>query len=94
MRIKCPLCGERDRREFYYSGDAVLIERPDPDAGERVWNDYLHNRDNPAGITRDLWCHEGGCGAWIVVTRNTVTHEVLETALAEAETRKIVEGAA
>ncbi|MEQ9695404.1 sarcosine oxidase subunit delta [Shimia sp. SDUM112013] len=82
MRITCPLCGERDRREFYYQGDAVMLNRPEPDADASVWDDYLHNRDNPAGTTRDLWYHESGCGSWIVVTRNTVTHEVLGTELA------------
>lgn len=82
MRITCPNCGARDRREYYYVGDAAALARPDPDAGDVAWDDYVHNRDNPAGVTRDLWYHEAGCGAWIVVTRNTVTHEVLATALA------------
>ncbi|MBW4707750.1 sarcosine oxidase subunit delta [Roseobacter sp. YSTF-M11] len=82
MRLTCPLCGERDRREFYYQGDAVSLNRPSPEAGVDAWDDYVHLRDNPAGETRDMWQHEGGCGAWIVVTRNTVTHEVLGTALA------------
>lgn len=82
MRITCPHCGERDRREFYYVGDAVAIARPEPDAGDVAWDDYVHNRDNPAGVTRDLWYHEAGCSAWIVVTRNTVTHEILATELA------------
>ncbi len=82
MRLTCPVCGERDLREFYYMGDSVALARPDPDAGEAAWDDYVHNRDNPAGVTRDLWQHESGCAAWIVVTRNTVSHEVLETALA------------
>ncbi len=87
MRITCPNCGERDRREFYYQGDAVALSRPAPDAGLEAWDDYLHNRDNPAGDTRDLWFHEAGCGAWVVVTRNTATHAVLETALAERSPR-------
>jgi len=82
MRLTCPVCGERDLREFYYMGDAVALARPDSEAGEAAWDDYVHNRDNPAGVTRDLWQHEAGCAAWIVVTRNTVSHEVLETALA------------
>lgn len=80
MRIECPLCGARDRREFYYQGAA--LERPSPDAGEAAWDDYLHLRDNPAGETRDLWQHEGGCGAWLIVTRNTVSHEVKKVKLA------------
>ncbi len=82
MRITCPICGERDRREFYYQGDAVALRRPAPDAGEAAWEDYLHLRENPAGTTRDLWYHEAGCGAWLVVTRDTVTHAVQAVALA------------
>ena len=39
----------------------------------------LYLRTNPAGVTRDLWYHEASCGLWLVVTRNTVTHEVLAT---------------
>ncbi|WP_424833221.1 sarcosine oxidase subunit delta [Ruegeria sp.] len=82
MRITCPFCGERDRREFYYRGAAVDLDRPAPDAGADVWGDFVHLRDNPAGPVRELWYHEGGCGAWIVVTRDTVTHEVLGSQLA------------
>ena len=76
MRIPCPICGERDRREFYYVGDAKIVNRPSPDASDDLWNDYLHNRENPAGVTKDLWYHESGCNSWLIVTRDTVTHEV------------------
>jgi sarcosine oxidase subunit delta len=76
MRLPCPICGTRDRREFYYMGAASLLDRPDPEAGPEAWDDYLHNRTNPAGPTRDLWYHEAGCGAWLVVTRDTQTHAV------------------
>jgi sarcosine oxidase subunit delta len=82
MRLTCPICGERDRREFYYQGDAVMLNRPAADAGEAAWDAYLHLRDNPAGETRDLWHHDAGCGAWLVVTRNTVSHEVTAVSLA------------
>ncbi|MEM9575913.1 MAG: sarcosine oxidase subunit delta [Pseudomonadota bacterium] len=85
MRLTCPLCGDRDRREFYYRGAAVGLARPAPDAGMAAWNDYLHLRDNPAGEARDLWYHDAGCGAWLVVTRNTVTHEILKVTLAQNE---------
>jgi len=83
MRLTCPICGERDRREFYYQGAATILDRPDPEAGIETWDDYLHNRDNPAGETSDLWYHDAGCSSWIVVTRNTVTHEVLGSELAK-----------
>ena len=81
MRIQCPICGERDLREFYYVGDAKIVNRPSPDASEDLWNDYLHNRENPAGVTKDLWYHESGCNSWLIVTRNTVTHEVVSAEL-------------
>jgi len=84
MRIDCPLCGSRDRREFTYKGHALALERPDPQAGARAWNDYLHNRENPAGMTRDLWSHDMGCSAWLVVTRDTVSHQVHKVELASA----------
>jgi len=87
MRINCPVCGERDRREFYYVGDAVTLERPEQNADLDVWDDYLHLRDNPAGLTRDLWHHEAGCGAWLVVNRNTVTHAVSDVVLAREVAR-------
>ena len=83
MRIKCPVCGERDRREFYYGGDAVAMSRPARDAGVGPWDDYVHLRENPAGQTRDLWHHDAGCGAWLMVTRNTVTHAISDVVLAK-----------
>lgn len=82
MRLDCPICGSRDRREFYYQGYAVMLARPAVDAGEAAWDGYVHLRDNPAGQTRDLWQHEAGCGAWLVVTRDTVTHAVFSVQLA------------
>ncbi|MCM2560777.1 sarcosine oxidase subunit delta [Lutimaribacter sp. EGI FJ00015] len=82
MRIPCPICGNRDSREFDYMGHALTLDRPAPDAGLGAWDDYLHNRENPAGPTRDLWFHGLGCGAWLVVSRDTVTHEVFGAELA------------
>jgi methylglutamate dehydrogenase subunit B len=76
MRLTCPLCGSRDRREFYYYGAEDYLHRPEAGAEPASWDNYLHLRDNPAGVTRDLWYHEQGCAQWLVVTRNTVTHEI------------------
>ena len=81
MRITCPLCGERDRREFYYAGDETYADRPVADAAPEAWDAHLHLRTNPAGPTRDLWYHEAGCGAWLVLDRNTVTHAITAVTL-------------
>ena len=78
MRLTCPRCGERDLKEFYYQGSAIALARPDPEADEALWNDYLHNRDNPTGLREELWYHEAGCNAWLIVERNTLTHEIIK----------------
>jgi sarcosine oxidase subunit delta len=87
MLIPHPLLGLRDAREFVILGDAALIDRP---AGLRDgalappedFADYVYLRDNPAGVHRELWFHEQGDRSWLVVTRDTVTHEVLGAELA------------
>lgn len=89
MRLTCPLCGPRDRREFHYYGAEIYADRPAAGAAPEAWDDYLHLRDNPAGQTRDLWYHEIGCSAWIVVTRDTVSHQILRTALLTDRQRQI-----
>ncbi|MEM1101047.1 MAG: sarcosine oxidase subunit delta [Pseudomonadota bacterium] len=82
MRIVCPICGERDLREFTYRGHASLLDRPDPEAGAEAWDDYLHNRENLAGVIEELWQHTAGCGAWLIVERDTRTHEIRGVRLA------------
>jgi len=78
MRLICPLCGSRDSREFSYLGDAKLMDRPDARAPFEDWHEYVHLRDNPEGVHKELWLHDYGCRAYLQVTRNTATHEVLE----------------
>jgi heterotetrameric sarcosine oxidase delta subunit len=84
MIIPHPLLGPRDSQEFTYLGDAALIDRPDWQADGAVdqFYDYLYLRTNPAGLHRELWFHEQGDRSWLVVTRDTRTHEVISAELA------------
>jgi sarcosine oxidase subunit delta len=75
MRIPCPHCGERDVGEFAYYGDATK-RRPHAASELQAFLDYVYRRDNPAGPHRELWYHLGGCRAWLVVSRDTRTHEI------------------
>ena len=80
MRITCPLCGPRDRREFYYMGADDYLTRPvEGDLGSV--DAHLHLRANPAGELRELWYHEAGCAAWLRITRDTRSHAISEVAL-------------
>ena len=90
MIIDHPLLGPRDASEFTYLGDASLIDRPDPDAPDAAgaFHAYAYLRDNPAGLHRELWFHEGGDRSWLVVTRDTTTHEIHEVRLARDVARE------
>jgi len=84
IRIFCPHCGLRDHSEFTYYGDAT-VKRPSDTASESEWSHYLYERDNPRGEHEELWHHGMGCRAWLVVTRNTLTHKVSASRLARHE---------
>jgi sarcosine oxidase subunit delta len=96
MIIPHPLLGPRDASEFTYLGDASLIDRPDPGAPDAPategaterFHDYLHLRDNPAGVHHELWYHEHGDRSWLVVTRDTLTHEIIGAELASDVARR------
>jgi len=84
MIINHPLLGPRDAAEFVYLGDASLIDRPDWQAEDaaQAFHAYGYLRDNPAGALRELWYHEQGDRSWLVVTRDTTTHEITQVELA------------
>lgn len=90
MIINHPLLGPRDAAEFVHLGDASLIDRPDwrHERAEELFHDYLYLRDNPAGEIRELWFHEHGDRSWLIVTRNTLTHEITNVELVRDHSRE------
>ena len=84
MRIICPICGARPLEEFSYRGDAA-VQRPTTvdAAAQDEWYEYVYVRDNPKGRHKEHWRHSGGCGAWLVVERDTYTHEIFNVRLAK-----------
>mgnify|MGYP003671314960 CR=1 FL=1 len=75
--VSCPHCGPRPKEEFTIRGDGSVV-RPAPDAAPQAWHAYVHLRDNPKGSHSELWHHSGGCRCWLVVARDTLTHQVSE----------------
>ena len=97
MRITCPHCGERSLDEYTYHGDAAQ-PRPEPgreDAAD-IFYVYGYERQNVAGPMQELWYHGSGCRAWLVVTRDTRTHEIsrVERASSVAAKRRAKAGEA
>ena len=89
MLIKCPHCGARPVEEFTFLGDASVIRPSSNDPATMAqWFDYVYLRDNPKGRFAEYAHHSGGCRAWLVVTRDTQTHEVFDTLTARDWARK------
>ncbi len=89
MLITCPHCGTRPVEEFTFLGDAKP-QRPtsnDP-ASMDQWFDYVYLRDNPKGRFDEYVHHSGGCRGWLVVSRDTQTHEVFGTVTARDWAKK------
>ena len=77
LLIPCPFCGPRDEHEFRCGGEAHIRRPGPPDAVSNAqWDAYLHRRENPVGVHYERWVHEGGCGQWFHVARDTRTHEI------------------
>jgi heterotetrameric sarcosine oxidase delta subunit len=84
MKINHPLLGPRNESEFTILGDAKLLNRPNilESNQAQAFYEYLYLRDNPIGMHRELWFHEQGDRSWLIVTRNTLTHEISKVKLA------------
>ena len=91
MIIDHPILGPRDASEFVYLGDSSLINRPDPSVEEaaQLFYEYQYLRANIAGSMKELWYHEQGDRSWLVVTRNTITHEITSVELARDVARSM-----
>ncbi|MER9599068.1 sarcosine oxidase subunit delta [Mesorhizobium sp. M0244] len=72
--VPCPHCGTRSKEEFTVKGAALA--RPAPDADKKSWMNYVYLRDNPRGRYEEYWHHTSGCRRWLVVVRDTATHEI------------------
>ena len=84
MIINHPKLGPRDISEFIYKGDVKLLDRPEWKE-ENVANnfyEYIYLRDNKKGDHKELWYHEQGDRSWLIVTRNTITHEIKNVQIA------------
>lgn len=86
MRIQCPHCGVRDAQEYVYLGDAKPKRPSGLAASESEMFEYVYMRDNPRGPHQELWYHSAGCHAWLIVTRNTATHEISSVVAAKPST--------
>lgn len=75
IRINCPFCGERDHSEFTYGGDGS-IEYPALDAPAEQWVEAVFQRENIRGVQTESWHHVSGCRQWLLVERDTMTHEI------------------
>ena len=73
----CPFCGARDETEFHYRGETCIPRPEGADVSDEAWAGYLYMRRNMWGETSEIW-HHVTCGEYFAMTRNSVTHEVVD----------------
>ena len=73
--------------EFSYLGDAGCRRPQLSSENPEQLYEAVYLRDNPAGPHEELWYHAFGCRSWLIVTRNTRTHEILAATLAKHAAR-------
>ena len=80
LNIRCPWCGDRAQIEFSYGGDGSVQRPRDPeDVSSEEWFEYVYLRENAKGPHLELWHHSAGCRRWLLVRRDTVSHEIDDT---------------
>lgn len=82
MYIHCPFCGRRDHSEFNYGGDAS-VTYPPLDASVAEWHDAVFLRSNIRGRQIETWQHTYGCRTWLIVERDTLTHQIFSVKAAD-----------
>ena len=90
IRIPCPFCGTRDHSEFSYGGDGSIVY-PALDASQQDWHDAVFQRENICGIQVETWQHVSGCRMWLLVERDTLTHEIHSVRPAHPGLAKVLE---
>lgn len=72
--IRCPHCGPRAQTEFTYQRTTDSVVDPAAPACDAMRT--LFTRANPMGADDEIWRHTYGCRAWLVLTRDRVTHVI------------------
>ena len=90
IRIPCPFCGERDHSEFSYGGDGSIVY-PELDAPVEQWVEAVFQRENIRGVQTESWQHVSGCRQWLLVERDTMTHEIHSVKAAHNGVQKVLE---
>ena len=90
IRINCPFCGERDHSEFSYGGDGSIVY-PALDAPVEEWVEAVFQRENIRGVQTESWQHVSGCRQWVLVERDTMTHEIHSVRAAHEGVAKVLE---
>ncbi len=90
IRINCPFCGERDHSEFSYGGDGSIVY-PSLDAPAEEWSAAVFQRENIRGMQTESWQHVNGCRQWLLVERDTMTHEIQSVRAAHDGVGKVLE---
>ena len=72
-QLVCPFCGPRELEEFYFRKTVA-------EHGSSAFAE-VYERVNRTDVSVEHWQHVHGCRAWLVITRNPSSGQVLEVKL-------------
>lgn len=72
LQIPCPHCGPRNQEEFSYERSVDSVVRLEDPADQAMTT--LYSRANLKGEDAEIWVHAQGCGQWLRLVRDRVTH--------------------
>jgi sarcosine oxidase subunit delta len=79
MQVPCPHCGPRNEDEFVCWSEFVARPAEPDELSDEQWMDYVYNHTNTKGRVLERWWHGRGCRRWLLLERDTVTHEFFAT---------------
>ena len=74
--FKCPFCGERDEREFFFASESGKV-RPDTTqtVTDEQWAAFLYQQRNSKGAVKEIWIHLP-CAEVFLLERDSATMQV------------------
>ena len=76
LQIPCPNCGPRNEDEFICWSEFVPRPASPSELSNEAWQDYIYHHTNARGRVQERWWHGRGCRRWVLIERDTATHEI------------------
>ena len=92
LQLTCPNCGADCEETELAPGGEAHLRRFGPGSADAEFAAYLFERKNHRGVHFERWRHAYGCGSFLEVVRDTITHQISSVKIAHPGMASTVEG--